>query len=84
MATISYVAKESGLAVATVSRIMNNRGYISEEARKKVEAAAEKLNYRPNELARSLSKQKNNTIGIIVPHIVHPYFAKLILSFFLR
>ena len=78
MATISDVAKEAGLAVATVSRIMNNRGYISEEARKKVEAAAEKLNYRPNELARSLSKQKNNTIGIIVPHIVHPYFAKLI------
>ena len=55
MATISDVAKEAGLAVATVSRIMNNRGYISEEARKKVEAAAEKLNYRPNELARSLS-----------------------------
>ena len=78
MATISDVAKEAGLAVATVSRIMNNRGYISEEARRKVEAAAEKLNYRPNELARSLSKQKNNTIGIIVPHIEHPYFAKLI------
>lgn len=78
MATISDVAKEAGLAVATVSRIMNNRGYISEDARKKVEEAAKKLNYRPNELARSLSKQKNNTIGIIVPHIVHPYFAKLI------
>ena len=42
MATISDVAKEAGLAVATVSRIMNNRGYISEEARRKVEAAAEK------------------------------------------
>ena len=57
MATISDVAKEAGLAVATVSRIMNNRGYISEEARRKVEAAAEKLNYRPNELVHCQSRR---------------------------
>lgn len=37
-----------------------------------------KLNYRPNEVARSLSKQTTNTIGVIVPHIRHPYFAELI------
>lgn len=78
MATIKDVAREAGLTVGTVSRILNNRGYISSEAREKVNVAMKQLNYRPNEVARSLSKQKTNTIGVIVPHIVHPYFAKMI------
>ena len=78
MATLKDVAKETGLTVSTVSRVLNNRGYISEETRKKVYEAMKKLNYRPNEVARSLSKQTTNTIGVIVPHIRHPYFAELI------
>ena len=78
MPTIKDVAKEAGLAVGTVSRIMNNRGYISESARKKVEDAIQKLNYKPNEVARSLQKKATNTIGVIVPHIGHPYFSRLI------
>ena len=57
MATIKDVAKEAGLAVGTVSRVMNNRGYISDSARKKVEEAMKKLNYHPNEMARSLQKK---------------------------
>ena len=48
------------------------------ETRKNVYAAMKKLNYHPNEVARSLSKQTTNTIGVIVPHIRHPYFAELI------
>ena len=78
MATLKDVAAEAGLTVTTVSRVLNNRGYISEETREKVHAAMKKLNYRPNELARSLSKQSSNTIGVIVPHISHPYFAEMI------
>lgn len=78
MATLKDVAKETGLTVSTVSRVLNNRGYISEETRKKVYEAMKKLNYQPNEVARSLSKQTTNTIGVIVPHIRHPYFAELI------
>lgn len=78
MATLKDVARETGLTVSTVSRVLNNRGYISEDARQRVEAAMKKLNYRPNELARSLTKKTNNTIGLIVPHIRHPYFAELI------
>ena len=80
MATLKDVAKETGLTVSTVSRVLNNRGYISEETRKKVYEAMKKLNYRPNEVARSLSKQTTNTIGVIVPHIRHPYFAERILD----
>lgn len=78
MATLKDVAKETGLTVSTVSRVLNNRGYISEETRQKVYDAMKKLNYHPNEVARSLSKQSTNTIGVIVPHIRHPYFAELI------
>ena len=80
MPTLNDVAKETGLTVSTVSRVLNNRGYISEETRKNVYKAMEKLNYQPNELARSLSKKTTNTIGVIVPHIKHPYFAELISS----
>lgn len=78
MATIKDVAREAGLTVGTVSRVLNNRGYISEATRNKVHQVMKELNYQPNEVARSLSKSKTNTIGVIVPHIVHPYFAKLI------
>lgn len=78
MATIKDVAREAGLTVGTVSRVLNNRGYISEATRNRVHEVMKELNYQPNEVARSLSKSKTNTIGVIVPHIVHPYFAKLI------
>lgn len=78
MATIKDVAAETGLTVSTVSRVLNNRGYISDKTRKKVYDAMNKLNYTPNEVARSLSKKTNNTIGVIVPHIRHPYFSELI------
>ncbi|HIZ83601.1 MAG TPA: LacI family DNA-binding transcriptional regulator [Firmicutes bacterium] len=78
MATIRDVAAACGLNVGTVSRVINNRGYISKETREKVYAAMEALHYRPNEVARALSRQRTNAIGLIVPHISHPYFAGLI------
>ena len=78
MATIKDVAREAGLTVTTVSRVLNNRGYISDNARRKVAEAMEKLNYQPNEVARSLHKKSSKTIGVIVPHIRHPYFAEMI------
>lgn len=78
MATIKDVAEVTGLSVTTVSRVLNNRGYISEETREKVYAAMRQINYQPNEVARSLSKQTTNTIGVIVPHINHPYWAELL------
>ncbi len=78
MATLKDVAAKSGLTVTTVSRVLNNRGYISDEAREKVYEAMKELNYQPNEVARSLSKKSTNTIGVIVPHIRHPYFAETV------
>lgn len=78
MATLKDVAKEAGLTTSTVSRVLNNRGYISNNTRKKVNEAIKKLNYRPNEAARSLRMKSTNTIGLIVPHVSHPYFAEMI------
>lgn len=78
MATLKDVAQKAGVTVTTVSRVLNNRGYISEETRKKVMDAMREMRYQPNEMARSLSKKNNSTIGVIVPHIIHPYFAQMI------
>ncbi len=78
MATLKDVAREAGLSVGTVSRVLNNRGYISDETRQSVNRAMKKLNYQPNEMARSLSMQRSSMIGVIVPSIFHPYFSKLI------
>lgn len=77
MATIKDVAKLSGVTVTTVSRVLNNRGYISEATRKKVYEAMEELNYQPNEIARSLYRRKSNFIGLIIPNVSHPFFAEL-------
>ncbi len=78
MTTLKDVARESGLAIGTVSRVLNNRGYISESTRKRVYEVMERLHYQPNEVARSLIRQSSNILGVIVPHIRHPYFAELI------
>ena len=77
MATIKDVAGVAGVTVTTVSRVLNNRGYISEATRKKVNDAMEQLNYRPNEMARSLLRKKSNLIGLIIPTVAHPFFSEL-------
>lgn len=77
MITIKDVAKVAGVSVTTVSRVLNNRGYISDITRKNVYAAMEELDYRPNELARSLFRKKSNILGLIVPNVAHPFFAEL-------
>ena len=78
MATLKDVAREAGLSVGTVSRVLNNRGYISEDTKRSVREAMARLNYQPNAMARSLSKQSSSMIGVIVPSISHPYFAKVL------
>lgn len=67
MATIKDVAKHAGVSVATVSRVLNKKGPLSDDAIARVNAAVERLNYCPNLLARSLASGKNNTIGVILP-----------------
>lgn len=73
------VAKVAGVSPTTVSRVINNRGYISEETRKKVEKAMKDLNYYPNEIARSLYTNRTYFIGLILPTINNPFFSELAL-----
>ncbi len=80
MPTIKDVAEKAGVTVTTVSRVLNNRGYISEATRKKVYKAMEELNYQPNELARSLFRGKSQLLGLIIPTVAHPFFAELAAS----
>ncbi|HLU23279.1 MAG TPA: LacI family DNA-binding transcriptional regulator [Bacillaceae bacterium] len=72
--TIKDVAKESGVSIATVSRVLNQVGFVSDEVRARVLATVERMNYQPNAVARSLKSDKTNIIGVIIPDISNPYY----------
>ena len=78
MASIRDVALKAGVGIGTVSRALNGTGYIAEETKKKILEAAEQLDYKPNELAKNLYRNRSGFIGIVVPDIEHPYFAWLL------
>lgn len=78
MASIRDVAKEAGVGVGTVSRLLNDSGYVSEEARAKIEDAMKKLDYTPNELARNLYHKKTGIIAVLVPNVSNPFFAEFV------
>lgn len=77
MATIKDVSKLAGVSVATVSRYLNKNGYVSKEAELAIAEVIEKLNYRPNTIARSLAGKKTATVGLMVPDILNPFFPEL-------
>jgi LacI family transcriptional regulator len=72
------VAREARVSVFTVSAVVNNKDGVSAGLARRVEAAIEKLQYRPNLLARSLARQKTQTIGVIVSDIVNPFFPDIV------
>lgn len=76
--TISDVAKEAKVGTTTVSRVLNNAPYVSEEKRKKVEETIEKLGYSRNWVARSLVRQKTNLIGVIVPQVNLSFYSSIL------
>ncbi|MGD7045713.1 LacI family DNA-binding transcriptional regulator [Jeotgalibacillus proteolyticus] len=78
MATIKQVAHEAGVSVATVSRVLNDKGYVHQDTRKAVLKAIEDLDYNPNSVARSLFKKTSNTIGLLIPDITNPFFPQLV------
>jgi LacI family transcriptional regulator len=77
LVTMRDVAKRAGVSVATVSRVLNDSGYVNEDTRKTVLAAIEEMNFKPNSVARSLFKKQSKTIGLIVPDINNPFFPQL-------
>lgn len=72
MATIIDVAKRAGVAVTTVSRVMNNKGQVATATRERVLAAIKELQYRPSPAARSLPRGRLHAISIVVPFVTNP------------
>lgn len=77
MSTISDVAKLAGVSAMTVSRVINNSGYISQETRERVEKAIVELGYVPNALARYLRFKRTKTIALILTDITNPFFTTI-------
>src|SRR5882724_1996551 len=78
MPTIREVADLAGVAVGTVSHVITGSVPVSEELKRKVQAAIRELDYHPNHVARSLKTSKTRTLGIIVPDMTIPYFPQVI------
>lgn len=76
--TIYDVAKEAGVSLATVSRVINGLEIVREETRLKVEAAIDKLGYKPNAIAQGLALQKSTTIALVVPEASFGYTGQII------
>lgn len=72
------VAKLANVSKTTVSRVLNKRGYLSQETIDKVYDAMAKLNYQPNTVARQLYNKKTQIIGLIFPTVTNPFFGELV------
>lgn len=79
MATLADVAKRAGVALSTVSAVLNNRPdcFVSAETRQRILKAAAELGYRPHYLARSLARGKTDTLGLVIYEVTNPYFARI-------
>ena len=75
---IRDIAKKVGVSSATVSRVINQSGYVKDETKQKVLAAIEEADFVPNAIARSLSTRDSSSIGVIVPDIANEFFSSVI------
>ena len=75
--TIKDIAAKAGVSIGTVSRVLNKKEIVSEKTRKKVEQVVKELGYIPNEMARSLLRNKSKTIALIMPDLSNPFYAEL-------
>ncbi len=73
--TISDVAREAGVSLMTVSRVINDKGEISQATRQRVHEVIERLGYRPSGIARGLATQRTGTLGLVVPDMANPFFS---------
>jgi len=78
MATIKDVAKLAGVSTSTVSHVLNETRFVSEETTKRVQEAVRELSYRPSSIARSLKSQRTKTLGMLVTTSRNPFFAEVV------
>ena len=78
--TIKDIAREAGVSVATVGRVIGNYGNVSEDTRQKVMQVASELNFVPNMLAQGMRNNSTQTIAVVVPDIQNKFFGAIIAS----
>lgn len=76
--TLRDVGRAAGVSAMTVSRVINGREGVDAETQRKVEEAIQALDYVPNRLARGLILAKTQTLGLIVPDVVNPFFSPVV------
>jgi LacI family transcriptional regulator len=76
-ATLKQIAKDLNVSISTVSKALNDSYEIGEKTKRKIKEYAELVNYKPNLLAKSLKSRKTMTIGVVVPNMMNPFFAKV-------
>ena len=75
--TLKQIAKDLGLSVSTVSKALSDSHEIGTVTKNRVQEYAKLQNYKPNTMAKNLKNQRTNTIGVIIPNILNPFFAKV-------
>src|ERR1700724_2784211 len=75
-ATIKEVAKQAGVSVATVSRVLNDKGPVRDETRRRILEVAERLRYTPHGAARSLITNETHTVAVLLPDIHGEFFSE--------
>ena len=78
MPTITDVARKAGVSTSTVSHVINETRYVSDEVKQRVHAAMKDLNYQPNVIARSLRTRETQTVGVVVSDITNPFFTSIV------
>ncbi len=73
--TMADVAREAGVSLMTVSRVINNKSQVSAATRQRVLSIVEQLGYRPSGIARGLATRRTGTLGLVVPDVANPFFA---------
>lgn len=75
--TLSDVARQAGVSLMTVSRVVNNKEGVGQETRQQIQEIIQQLGYRPSSIARSLATRRTGTLGLIVPDVSNPYFSDI-------
>jgi LacI family transcriptional regulator len=78
--TMQRIAREAGVSISTVSRVLAGKPIVAESTRSRIQALIDRYDYHPNLAARSLVQRRSNMLGLLVPNIENPYFASMFLQ----
>ena len=78
LVTIKNIANKANVVPSTVSNVLNNTKYVTEDVRERVFSAVKELGYRPNLIARSLKTKQTNTVGVIIPDLTNAFFIEIV------